>query len=323
MEVRAGRPTIPQTRLRASVLARRARALCSATTRSQRSQRRHVGRAVPGAVGADVSGARRFISADACSLRSRPRVFWSGRYIVFHDCTHGSFLPSKRANAWLGTTLGLLTFSDVRVLAARHLVHHATAGDLDRRGVGDVPTKTVAEYHALSARGRLAYRLFRNPLVMFGIGPIVALIIQPRIVPRTAPVPDQTQRPRDRCSYSRCWSRDALCWLIRWQTYLLVQLPTLMLSGRGGHLAVLRSAPVRRRLLGDQRSVELPRRRLAGQLIPEAPEGAAVLLGQHRPAPRAPPQRADPELQPPARPRRDPDLPTTCRPCRSWTACAP
>ena len=65
-------------------------------------------------------------------------------------------------------------------------MHHATAGDLDRRGVGDIPTITVAEYRARSPRERLKYRLFRNPLVMFGLGPVIALIIQPRIVPSGA-----------------------------------------------------------------------------------------------------------------------------------------
>jgi omega-6 fatty acid desaturase (delta-12 desaturase) len=153
-------------------------------------------------------------------------------FIVFHDCTHGSFLASKRANAWLGTTLGLFTFSTFACWRHAHLVHHATAGDLDRRGVGDLPTKTVAEYQALSRRGRLAYRLFRNPLVMFGVGPIFALVVQPRIVPRTA-------RPRIKRSVRATnlvlvLLVGSLCWLIGWQSYLLVQLPTVMLAGAIG-----------------------------------------------------------------------------------------
>ena len=93
-------------------------------------------------------------------------------FIVFHDCTHGSFLGSKRANTWVGTTVGLIVFSPFPAWKLDHAVHHATAGDLDRRGVGDVDTMTVAEYEAKRWSGRLAYRLFRNPLVMFGLGPI-------------------------------------------------------------------------------------------------------------------------------------------------------
>ena len=93
-------------------------------------------------------------------------------YIVFHDCGHGSFMRSRRANTWIGTFCGLLVFTPFQSWRHEHAVHHATAGDLDRRGVGDVFTLTVAEYHALPWRGRLQYRLFRNPLVMFGLGPI-------------------------------------------------------------------------------------------------------------------------------------------------------
>jgi acyl-lipid omega-6 desaturase (Delta-12 desaturase) len=153
-------------------------------------------------------------------------------FIIFHDCTHGSFLASKRANAWLGTALGLFTFSTFACWRHAHLVHHATAGDLDRRGTGDVPTKTVAEYQALSPRGQLAYRVFRNPLVMFGIGPLFALVVQPRIVPRTA-------RPRIKRSVrltnlALVVLVGVLCWLIGWQTYLLVELPTVMLAGAAG-----------------------------------------------------------------------------------------
>ena len=80
-------------------------------------------------------------------------------YIMFHDCAHGSFLPSKRANAWLGVGLGLLVYSPFQSWRHSHAVHHATAGDLDRRGVGDVPTLTVAEYRASSGWRRLGYRL--------------------------------------------------------------------------------------------------------------------------------------------------------------------
>jgi acyl-lipid omega-6 desaturase (Delta-12 desaturase) len=153
-------------------------------------------------------------------------------YILFHDCTHGSFLPSKRANAWLGMTLGLLVFSPFYSWRHNHAVHHATSGDLDRRGVGDVPTLTVAEYYARSWRGRLGYRLFRNPLVMFGLGPIYAFVVQSRLVSRSA-------RPRNRRSV--IWTNVALtamvgglCWLIGWRAYLLVQAPTALLAGMAG-----------------------------------------------------------------------------------------
>ena len=153
-------------------------------------------------------------------------------YILFHDCTHGSFLPSKRATGWLGRALGLLVFSPFRSWQHNHAVHHATAGDLDRRGVGDVPTLTVDEYRARSWKGRLGYRLFRHPLVMFGIGPTVAMVVLPRFVSRSA-------RPRTRRSVlatnlALAVLVGGLCWLVGWREYLLVQAPTLLLAGAAG-----------------------------------------------------------------------------------------
>src|SRR5438876_418899 len=79
-------------------------------------------------------------------------------YIVFHDCAHGSFLPSKRANEWVGVVCALLVYSPFHSWRHEHAVHHATAGDLDRRGMGDVDTLTVAEYLARPWPRRLEYR---------------------------------------------------------------------------------------------------------------------------------------------------------------------
>ena len=153
-------------------------------------------------------------------------------FILFHDCSHGSFLPSKRANIWLGTVLGLLVYSPFLRWRHDHAIHHATSGDLDRRGGGDVRTLTVAEYQALAPRARLGYRLFRNPLVMFGIGPIVALLVGPRLVPRDA-------RPRLRRSVigtnlALLLLVAGLCWLLGWRDYLLIQAPTVLLAGSAG-----------------------------------------------------------------------------------------
>jgi len=99
-------------------------------------------------------------------------------FVVFHDCTHGSLLPSKRANAYVGAVLGLMVLAPFHRWRHDHAVHHASSGDLERRGVGDLPTLTVAEYRARSPRGQFAYRMNRNPLVMFVLGPIVGLAAQ-------------------------------------------------------------------------------------------------------------------------------------------------
>jgi omega-6 fatty acid desaturase (delta-12 desaturase) len=153
-------------------------------------------------------------------------------FILFHDCSHGSFLRSRRANLWLGTVLGLLVYSPFLRWRHDHAIHHATSGDLDRRGGGDVRTLTVSEYRALPPRAQLGYRLFRNPLVMFGIGPIVALLVGPRLVSRSA-------RPRMRRSVigtniALAVLVGALCWLMGWRDYLLVQAPTVLLAGSAG-----------------------------------------------------------------------------------------
>jgi acyl-lipid omega-6 desaturase (Delta-12 desaturase) len=153
-------------------------------------------------------------------------------YMVFHDCAHGSFLPSKRANRWLGVFCGLLLFESFDRWRHSHAVHHASAGDLDRRGVGDVPTMTVEEYRRASWLHRLGYRLFRNPLVMFGLGPVYGLMIQPRFVSRG-------MRPRLRNSVIRTNVAiavliAAMCWLVGWREYLIVQMSTALLAGSVG-----------------------------------------------------------------------------------------
>jgi len=150
-------------------------------------------------------------------------------HIVFHDCTHGSFLPGRRANAWLGAALGLLVFTPFAQWRHDHLIHHVTAGDLDRRGTGDVPTLTVAEYQARSPGRRLTYRLFRNPLVMFGIGPFYSMLVMPRRV-------THSDHPRTRRSV---WVTNlaltvivgGLCWLLGWRDFMLLQLPLVSLAG--------------------------------------------------------------------------------------------
>ena len=153
-------------------------------------------------------------------------------FVVFHDCTHGSLLASKRANRYVGRVLGLFVLAPFGRWRHDHAVHHASSGDLERRGVGDVPTLTVSEYQARSQRGRLAYRALRNPLVMFGLGPVIAMMIGPRIATRA-------QRPRLRHSVLGTDAAlfavvGSLCWLIGWRDFLLVWAPAALLAGSAG-----------------------------------------------------------------------------------------
>ncbi|MGH2867389.1 MAG: fatty acid desaturase [Solirubrobacteraceae bacterium] len=153
-------------------------------------------------------------------------------FCVFHDCSHGSLLPSRRANAYVGALAGLLVLAPFRRWRHDHAVHHASSGDLDRRGVGDLPTLTVNEYNARPWRSRLAYRLFRNPLVMFGLGPVFAMMIGPRIATRA-------QRPRMRHSVL---GTDLALFvvigvaglLMGWTNFLLVWAPAALLAGSIG-----------------------------------------------------------------------------------------
>jgi omega-6 fatty acid desaturase (delta-12 desaturase) len=153
-------------------------------------------------------------------------------YIVFHDCAHGSFLRSRTANNWLGVALGVVVLTPFVRWRHDHAVHHASAGDLDHRGVGDVPTLTVAEYRARSWKGRLGYRLFRSPPVMFGLGPVFAMIIGPRLTSRDA-------RPRMQRSVivtdlALIAIAVPLCLLIGWADLLLVWAPAALLAGSVG-----------------------------------------------------------------------------------------
>ena len=102
-------------------------------------------------------------------------------FMFQHDCGHGSFFKARWANDILGGALGVLTLTPYKSWRGEHAIHHASAGNLDRRGVGDITTLTVPEYLALPAWRRLAYRLYRNPLVMFGVGPVWLFIISNRI----------------------------------------------------------------------------------------------------------------------------------------------
>ena len=102
-------------------------------------------------------------------------------FMIQHDCGHGSFLPSKAANEWIGRAIGVVTMTPYDHWRRCHAIHHATSGNLDRRGIGDIKTLTVREYFARNWRGRLRYRLYRHPLVMFGIGPAYLFLIENRL----------------------------------------------------------------------------------------------------------------------------------------------
>jgi acyl-lipid omega-6 desaturase (Delta-12 desaturase) len=111
-----------------------------------------------------------------------PAVFLLIRlFIIQHDCGHGSFFASRRANDFLGRTLGVLTLTPYVFWRSSHAVHHASSGNLDRRGPGDINTLTAREYRALSPIRRLFYRIYRHPITLFGVGPLFLFVIRNRI----------------------------------------------------------------------------------------------------------------------------------------------
>lgn len=102
-------------------------------------------------------------------------------FIIFHDCGHGSYFKSQKANRIVGIFFGILAFTPYDKWHNQHLKHHATVGNLDKRGVGDVWTMTTEEYDKSSRMTRLKYRIYRNPFVMFGIGSLYVFLIQNRL----------------------------------------------------------------------------------------------------------------------------------------------
>ncbi|MGO8914926.1 MAG: fatty acid desaturase [Stellaceae bacterium] len=102
-------------------------------------------------------------------------------FIIQHDCGHGSFFASRRANDLLGRALGVLTLTPYAFWRKSHAVHHASSGNLGRRGTGDIDTLTVREYLSRSVWRRLLYRIYRHPAVLFGLGPVYIFVIRNRI----------------------------------------------------------------------------------------------------------------------------------------------
>ena len=153
-------------------------------------------------------------------------------FILFHDCAHGSFFRSSRANEVWGVLMGVLVFTPYRDWRHEHALHHASSGDLDRRGKGDVWTLTVQEYLEASGWKRLGYRLARNPVVLFFLAPLCLFLIDHRF-PRTG------GGKRERASVY--WTNAALLWVasggslaVGLKTYLLIQVPVLMVAATVG-----------------------------------------------------------------------------------------
>lgn len=153
-------------------------------------------------------------------------------FIIFHDCGHGSFFKSRRANAVVGFVTGMLTFTPYYHWRWEHAMHHASAGHLDKRGSGDIWTMTVEEYLESSRWRRFSYRLARNPIILFVIAPLYLFLIRQRF-------PSSSASKRERRSVQ--WMNlailamaAALSMVFGLKAYLLIQLTAMAVAGSAG-----------------------------------------------------------------------------------------
>lgn len=155
-------------------------------------------------------------------------------FLIQHDCGHGAFFRTKWANDWVGRALGVLTLTPYDVWARSHTIHHGTSGNLSKRGMGDIDTLTVREYLALPRWRRLMYRLYRHPLVMFGIGPAYIYFIRNRL-----PLGFMSSGPRYWISamgtnIATAMGVGALIYALGVAPFFLVYLPTTLLAASIG-----------------------------------------------------------------------------------------
>ncbi len=176
----------------------------------------------------DVSGGWSLVLVVPASL------FLVRLFMIQHDCGHGSFLESKWANDLVGRCIGVLTLTPYGYWRRTHATHHSTVGNLDLRGIGDLTTLTVREYQALGPRGRLAYRLYRHPLVMLGLGPAYLFLLQHRLPVGLMRAGWQPWVSTMGTNMAILLVAAAASMLVGLGPFLMIQLPIVILSGSIG-----------------------------------------------------------------------------------------
>ncbi len=155
-------------------------------------------------------------------------------FMIQHDCGHGAFFRHRLANDWVGRILGVLTLTPYDVWRRTHAIHHASSGHLERRGIGDIDTLTVREYNELSFWGRLRYRLYRHPLVMFGVGPTYLFILRQRLPLGLMKSGWQAWVSAMATNLAIAAVVATIIWFIGIGPFLLVHLPITIVSGSIG-----------------------------------------------------------------------------------------
>ena len=146
-------------------------------------------------------------------------------FIFQHDCGHGSFFSSRKANMILGNLCGLMTFTPYEEWKHLHAEHHACSGDLERRGVGDILTMTLDEYRKAPFWTRFGYRLYRNPLILFVIGPPIQFVLLQRLYPKGAS--KRQKKSVIMTDLALVGIIVFMSWAIGLRTYLLIQAPII------------------------------------------------------------------------------------------------
>jgi acyl-lipid omega-6 desaturase (Delta-12 desaturase) len=155
-------------------------------------------------------------------------------FMIQHDCGHGSFFRYRPANDWVGRFLSVLTLTPYDDWRRTHAIHHANSGHLGRRGVGDIDTLTVCEFHALAVWGRLRYRLYRHPLVMFGLGPAYLFLLRHRLPSGSIRGGWHAWISAMATNFAIAIAATALIWFIGIGPFLLVHVPIALLAGSVG-----------------------------------------------------------------------------------------
>ena len=168
-------------------------------------------------------------------LISIPAAFLLVRlFIIQHDCGHGGFFRGRAMNDWVGRFLGIFTMTPFDVWKRSHAIHHATSSNLDKRGVGDIDTLTISEFQALPRWRQFSYRLYRHPIVMFGMGPAFIFLFEQRL-------PFGMMREGWRPWVSAIGTNIGIAafaavmiWLVGWKVFLIVHLPIVIMSASIG-----------------------------------------------------------------------------------------
>ncbi len=222
-------------------------------------------------------------------------AFYVRVFILFHDCCHGSFFASRKANRILGYVTGILTFTPFEQWRRSHARHHETVGDLDRRGVGDIWTLTVEEYRAAPRGKRILYRIIRNPFAILLLGPPIVFLIGQRYFHKDDRTPERRSVVITDLAIAAIVVVAGLT--IGLGTYFMVQLPITMIAGGAGLWLFYVQHQFKGVYWARHEDWDRNRAAMEGSSFYRLPVDPAVVHGEHRVSPRPSRAAADPELR--------------------------